>query len=145
MRFRCIWMTVILGLAFSTAWADEQRSNNVLDNRFTIYGGSGGCDKAFITVQSKTEWHIAARRLPVDNTVVRSGFERESLCRTHVRRIKRTVHELGTQLIATVHVSPTRESGGIARSQAATRREIRRRKIADNSTDRDGSDRSLHR
>ena len=39
MRFRCIWMTVAFVLVLSTAWADEQRSNNVLDKRVTIYGG----------------------------------------------------------------------------------------------------------
>jgi len=39
MRSRCIWIPVVLGLVLSTAWADEQRSNNVLDNRFTFYGG----------------------------------------------------------------------------------------------------------
>jgi hypothetical protein len=39
MKFRFIWMAVVLGLVFSNAWADEQRSNNVLDYRFTVYGG----------------------------------------------------------------------------------------------------------
>ena len=32
-------MAVVLGLVFSNAWADEQGSNNVLDQRFTVFGG----------------------------------------------------------------------------------------------------------
>ena len=35
----CIWMVVVSWLGFTNAWANEQASNNVLDKRFTFYGG----------------------------------------------------------------------------------------------------------
>jgi len=40
MKLRCIGLAVVLGLVFSSAWAEEPKSNNVLDKRFTFYGGA---------------------------------------------------------------------------------------------------------
>jgi len=40
MKRLCIGLAVVLGFVFSSAWADEPKSNNVLDQRFTFYGGA---------------------------------------------------------------------------------------------------------
>jgi len=40
MKRRCIGLVLVLGLFFSSASAEEQKSRNVLDKRFTFYGGA---------------------------------------------------------------------------------------------------------
>lgn len=39
MKFICLWMAIVLCIGFSNAWANDQTSNNVLDKRFTFFGG----------------------------------------------------------------------------------------------------------
>lgn len=39
MRLMCICMAVVAWLGFTSAWAAEETSNNVLDKRFVFYGG----------------------------------------------------------------------------------------------------------
>lgn len=39
MKSICMWIAVLSLLGFTSAWANEKTINNVLDKRFTIYGG----------------------------------------------------------------------------------------------------------
>jgi len=39
MKVICICIVIVCWLGFTNAWADEETSNNVLDKRFTVYGG----------------------------------------------------------------------------------------------------------